>query len=129
MHCGGLRRLQVSSIMQHWALLVSIKDSILCRVSGINLLYISSHHTQILRLYSHCIRTAAWLIFSTKILSCKLHHVRFHFTLSPQERVTSTAGTQMFNFCFLRFEGENVAHSILFFQMWDCSDFNKQASN
>lgn len=73
-----------------WALLFSIKDIILSTV-----------FQSPSKLCCYSVRTVAWLIFSTKILSCS------------QLSVTSTAGTQMFH-VFSLAQRENVAHAILF---------------
>lgn len=117
-HCSALGGLKISSIMQHRALLVGIKDSLLYfrNKPAVNLFV--SH--SVLKLWSYCTLAAG-----TKILSCKWHHVHFHFTLSPQERVTSTACKQMFHWGW---KGKCSA-TLFLFQMWNCSDFNKQVSN
>lgn len=121
-HCSALGSLQVSSIMQHWALLDSIKESLLYFRNKPAVRFFMSHSV-------FCTTTIALVAFWTKILSCKWHHVHFYFTVSPQHRVTSTACKQMFNFFFfLSWKGKCSAILSLF-QMWNCSDFNKQASN
>lgn len=112
MHCSGLRGLQVSSIMQHWALFVRIKESLLF-LSGINPLFTSSCHIQ-------SSNSVVWLIFSTKIL-CKMMLWAFSFYHESSMELPPQLADECFMVFFLWFERKTYSPLHSPFQMLNCT--------
>lgn len=114
MHCSGLRRLQVSSIMQHCALLVSIKDSILSAVHVF---------------MSHPVPKLCPIVSKRSLIFSRSHHVNYIMCIFISSRELLP---QLAHKCYIFSSGlkgkcSTLTHSL--FQMWNCSDFSTQASN